>query len=271
MTFVKKKSLAQNFLKSVVALNKIVDSAKINAGETVLEIGPGEGTLTEKLLETGARVLAVEKDRRLIPVLQKKFSTEISSGKLILIHSDILDFSPSNFNLTANSYKLIANIPYYITGEIFRKALSEWPQPSRIVLLVQKEVAERIVARDGKESLLSISVKIYGEPKIAGIVKAGSFVPAPKVDSAILVIENISKGNFFKVRPWNPSRSNLEETEKRFFDIVRAGFTHKRKKLAGNLKPIFGEYSENRLTTCGLEKNIRAENLTVENWLCLSA
>lgn len=253
--------MGQNFLRNILTLWKIADAAEIKAGETILEVGPGEGNLTKELLSRGARVIAVEKDSRLIPFLQQKFSSEISSGQLRPIHSDILEFSPPDFKLTASSYKLVANIPYYITGEILRKALSEWPQPSRIVLLVQKEVAERIVARDGKESLLSISVKIYGEPKIVGIVKAGSFSPAPKVDSAILVIGDISKNRLARI------------DEKRFFEIVRAGFAHKRKKLASNLKPLFvpPQRDEKRLASCGIPQNTRAENLTLENWLCLAS
>lgn len=240
-------------------LKKIVDAAKISPGETILEIGPGEGNLTKALLECGASVITVEKDNRLIPILQQKFSGEIRNGKLILIHSDILNFSPSSYKLQATSYKLVANIPYYITGEITRKALSEWPQPSLIVMLVQKEVAERIVARDGKESLLSVSVKIFGDPKIAGIVKAGAFVPAPKVDSAIISIENISKNKIAGIN------------ENKFFEILKSGFAHKRKIIAGNLKPIFDSSAENILTTCNIPKNSRAENLTLKNWLCLSA
>lgn len=277
MTFVKKKSLGQNFLRSTAALNKIVAAAEIKIGETVLEIGPGEGNLTKELLAKGAHVVAVEKDDRLIPILEQKFSTEISAGRLRLIHSDILNFFPSAYGLEPSAYSLVANIPYYITGEILRKALSEWPQPESAVLLVQKEVAERIVARDGKaipvdhpdwspdrqrrfrESLLSISVKIYGDPKITGIVKAGSFVPAPKVDSAILKIENISKTRL----------GNIDE--KRFFEIARAGFAHKRKILSGNLKPVFLEDTGHRFTACGIQKTARAENLTIKNWLCLSA
>ena len=255
--FYKKKSLGQNFLKNVGILKKIVDAGEVKNGEMVLEIAPGEGNLTKELLLRGAKVIAVEKDNRLIPILEQKFSANISSGQLTLIHSDILNFSPVFYKLQATSYKLIANIPYYITGEIIRKALSEWPQPSKIVIMIQKEVAERIVARDGKESLLSISVKVYGEPRIYAVVKAGSFSPAPKVDSAILIVENLSKD-----RPW---------TEKKWFEIIKAGFAHKRKLLSSNLKPIFGNVVENRLATCGIPLNARAENLTVENWLCLSA
>ncbi|HEY9584492.1 MAG TPA: 16S rRNA (adenine(1518)-N(6)/adenine(1519)-N(6))-dimethyltransferase RsmA [Candidatus Paceibacterota bacterium] len=267
MKFIKKKSLGQNFLKNKGILGKIVSAGKIAPGETVLEIGPGEGYLTSELLETGAKVIAIEKDNRLIPILEQKFASEIANGKLILIHDDILDFSPFSYQLLTTNYKLIANIPYYITGEILRKALSEWPQPSTIVLLVQKEVARRIVASphsaqgsagQGKESLLSISVKIYGQPKIIDIVKAGSFNPAPKVDSAIIAIENISKNNLSKI------------SEGRFFEILKAGFAHKRKIISANLKPVFGEKTLEKLKSCSIEKDARAENLTLDKWICLS-
>lgn len=264
--FYKKKSLGQNFLKNVGVLKKIVGAGKIITDDTVLEIGPGEGNLTEELLSRGAKVIAVEKDDRLIPILQEKFSEQIANNRLVLIKSDILDISPFTFSLTANKYKLIANIPYYITGEILRLALEKWPHPSLIVFLVQKEVAERIIARNKKESLLSMSVKVYGDPKIVGVVKAGSFVPSPKVDSAILSIENISKEHL----------KNIDE--KRFFEILKSGFAHKRKKLVSNLKisfqkPNLSQHAgwTKRLTTCNITPSARAEDLSLEDWLCLAA
>ena len=266
--FYKKKSLGQNFLRNAGALRKIVDAGKIISDETVLEIGPGEGDLTKELISAGAKVVAVEKDSRLIPILEKKFSKEIKTGQLTIVHRDILEFNPSDFNLTANSYKLIANIPYYLTGEILRKALSKWPQPSKIVILVQKEVAQRIVACDGKESLFSMSVKIYGDPKIIGIVKAGSFVPSPKVDSAIISIENISKKHF-QGESLN-LKKGLPLNEKRFFEILKAGFAHKRKMISGNLKSVLENKTGEKLPLCKIAPSARAENLTLENWLCLA-
>src|SRR6185312_3875994 len=140
--------------------------------DVVLEIGPGRGVLTEKMLAQAKRVIAVEKDDELFVVLQEKFKKEIRNKELELVHADILDYLPEG------NYKLIANIPYNITGAILEKFLSEEHQPSLAVLLVQKEVAQRIVARDDKESILSISVKVYGEPKYIDTVKAGSFNPA---------------------------------------------------------------------------------------------
>lgn len=282
-----KKSLGQNFLKDQSALNKIVEAGKIALGETALEIGPGEGNLTKKLLEAGARVIAIEKDRRLIPILEKKFAPEISNGKLTLIQSDILTVDLSRFAIQDSRFKIVANIPYYITGQILRKFLEGDCQPTRVVLLIQKEVAERIVAKDEKESLLSISVKVYGQPKILGIVKAGAFSPSPKVDSAILVIENISKNNFSnfydtletghndentdeQLKDAKKLEENLKDNERKFFQIIKAGFAHKRKKLAGNLKEILDEKTEQVFEKCAIDKKARAENLSVKKWLCLA-
>ena len=248
-----KKSLGQNFLNSDGALDAIVKAGRVVKGDTVLEIGPGKGALTRRILDTGAKVIAIEKDDRLIPVLQDLFSKEIKSKQLILIHGDILELDVSNYRLRTTDYKLIANIPYYITGEITRKFLSGNFQPSLIVILVQKEVAERIISKDGKESILSISVKVFGTPKYIQTVKAGSFFPPPKVDSAVLLIDNVSKNNF---------KSNDEE--KTFFEIMKTGFAHKRKTLSSNLKQII---PKEKLLALGINENERAENLSLEDWL----
>src|SRR3989344_6973903 len=157
-----KKSLGQHFLKSERALAKIVEAGEVSAQDTILEIGPGQGALTEKLLTTGAKVLAVEKDTYLYKFLKQKFEQEINSGQLNLIHDDILKLDPSYYLLPTPYYKLIANIPYNITGAILEKFLSSDNQPERMVLLVQKEVADRICGHSvstwqNKESILSIS------------------------------------------------------------------------------------------------------------------
>lgn len=248
--------LGQHFLKDKNSLQKIIDSSNLNKDDTVLEIGPGQGALTEYLLKTGAQVIGIEKDTLLIPYLQQKFSKEILSGQLILIEQDILSFSPEKTGAINKKYKIIANIPYYITGLIIRKFLDGENKPSDMVFLVQKEVAERIIAKDKKESLLSISVKIFGNPKIIGIVKAGAFSPPPKVDSAILVIENISN-------------KNLEGGDKKtFFEILKAGFSHKRKLLASNLKQIWKNPIIN-MTSCGIKENARGEDIKLNDWICL--
>jgi len=250
-----KKSLGQNWLKSESAIKEIIKAADLSHSDTVLEIGPGQGVLTKALLETGARVLAVEKDDRLIKDLQEKFAQEIKLKKIILIHGDILEIEIEKElkKQKIGEYKLVANIPYYITGQIIRKFLSETKkQPSLMVLMLQKEVAKRIVANDSKESLLSISVKVYGEPKFIKTVPAGAFEPKPKVDSAILLIKNISK-NFF-----------LGVDENVFFEMLKKGFGQKRKYLKGNLG-----IAEEILQTCSIPTKARAEDLNLKNWQCL--
>lgn len=256
-----KKSLGQNFLKSESALNKITEAGNISSEDFVLEIGPGTGALTEKILATGAQVLVIEKDSDMLPILEEKFSEQIKKGQITIKIGDVLEFDPQTIG---RKYKLIANIPYYITGEIIRRFLSETTadtQPQQMVLLVQKEVADRIVTRDGKESLLSISINVYCQPRYVATVKAGSFVPAPKIDSAIVSFENISKGNFEDA-----------EDEEYFFKIVRAGFSHKRKRLISNLKKEggFKINEENFCATTDLDKNVRAEELGVEDWKKIS-
>lgn len=259
-----KKSLGQNFLNSDGALDSIIKAGRVSKGDTVLEIGPGKGALTKRLLDSGANVIAVEKDDRLIPVLEELFVKEIKSKQLKLIHGDILDSDVSTYGLQTNNYKLIANIPYYITGEITRKFLSGNFQPSLIVVLVQKEVAERITTstigsskiKKGKESILSISVKVYGEPKYIQTVKAGCFFPPPKVDSAILLIDNISKDKF---------KNSIDENK--FFELVKTGFAHKRKTLSSNLKDLV---SKEKLIELGINEKERAENLSLEQWLELT-
>jgi len=251
-----KKSLGQNFLTNTDIVASIADAASLSLDETILEIGPGKGILTGELLKRAGKVIAVEKDRELIPILQEKFEKEINKNRLILINEDILTFP---FPASIEKYKLVANIPYYITGQIIRQFLTAKKQPETMVLLVQKEVAERIIARDGKESLLSISVKAYGTPTYIKTVKAGSFTPAPKVDSAILLIDNISRVFFNNI------------SEKRFFEILHAGFAHKRKQLFGNLKAVFDEeILRERMRKIGISETIRAEDMSLLEWKKLS-
>ncbi len=250
-----KKSLGQHFLRSERALVAIVEAGELSSQDTVLEIGPGQGALTERLLATGCHLLAVEKDDALYKLLKEKFAQEIASGQLELINGDILDFDPSSYGLEAGSYKLIANIPYNITGAILEKFLSHQAQPSLAVLLVQDEVAKRVVARNNKESILSLSVKAYGTPRYVDKVLAGSFAPAPEVDSAVLSISNISK-QFF---------TNF--SEEWFFTLIKAGFKSKRKKLSSNLSSVVSKSRvEKAFNTLSLDPNTRAEDLTLTNW-----
>jgi 16S rRNA (adenine1518-N6/adenine1519-N6)-dimethyltransferase len=248
-----KKSLGQHFLKSESALSKILDASNPTKDGVVLEIGPGTGILTTKLLYSVGKVIAIEKDRELVVQLKEQFAQEINNEVLDLIEGDILKFDPT---IIIGSYKLVANIPYYITGAIIEQFLSAEHQPTQMVLLIQKEVAERIVARDGKESVLSIAVKAYGTPKIIAKVPAGAFSPPPKVDSAILAVENISR-EFFK---------NCDE--KSFFKLLKFVFGKKRGQLGGRL----GDYIEDKtkaltiLSECGLDPKLRPENLKPEDW-----
>jgi 16S rRNA (adenine1518-N6/adenine1519-N6)-dimethyltransferase len=247
-----KKSLGQNWLKSKSAVQAILGASDVNGGNVVLEIGPGTGILTEPLLYLASKVIAVEKDNRLIEPLEQKFAKFIAESKLDVIEKDILEFDPEIMAFYDLPYKVIANIPYYITGQIIRKFLETKHQPSMMVLLVQKEVGERIKAR-GKESILSISVKAYGTPKYVKTVPRGAFSPMPGVDSAIIAIENINKDNFKEVR------------EEKFFEVVKKGFGSKRKQLKNNLG-----VNEEVLISCGVEAKARAEELTVAQWLCLT-
>ncbi len=246
-----KKYLGQNFLKSETVLKKMIEAGEISREDTILEIGPGKGALTKKLLENAGRVVTVEKDIELFEFLKNKFENQISSGYLVLAHGDILDFDMPKvpFDI-GKKYKLIANIPYNITGAILKKFLTDENQPERMVLMVQKEVAQRIIAREGRESILSVSVKAYGEPKMLMKVPARYFSPAPEVDSAIILIKNISR-KFFKENKINESR---------FWELVRAGFAHKRKKVASNLKNLVSKTAFDALG------NKRAEELTLADW-----
>jgi 16S rRNA (adenine1518-N6/adenine1519-N6)-dimethyltransferase len=245
-----KKSLGQNWLKSPTALATMTAAAELTAEDTVLEIGPGMGILTEQLLATPAKkVITVEKDDRLITVLQEKFKTEIEIGRLEIIHGDILELGFEKLDLEGKSWKLVANLPYYITGQLLRLALEGQNTPQSIVVMLQKEVAERIVARDGKESLLSISIKAFGEPKYLKTVPRGAFYPVPNVDSAILGI--------FKIKPFANSA--------KFFEILHRGFTHKRKLLKNNLL-----CSTATLAACKIEPSARAEDLSLSDWQCLT-
>ena len=261
-----KKSLGQNFLKSEPALRKIVEAGEIKSDDVILEIGPGKGALTKKLLATSCQVIAVEKDTDLYDLLKNKFQEEILSSKFKLVNEDILEFDIKKYKLSAESYKLIANIPYNITGAILKKFLTEKNQPTLMVLMVQNEVAKRIVARDGKESILSISVKAYGEPKMIMKVPARYFSPAPKVDSAIIAIKNISRKNFTSPQPspWKGEGGNINE--EKFWEIVKTGFAHKRKRLGNNLKSLFSDKKDMLIHI----ENKRAEDLSLSDWIELS-
>lgn len=265
-----KKSLGQNFLKSNKALRTMCEASNLNNKDLILEIGPGKGALTTKILEVAKKVIAIEKDSSLVKYLQEKFEKEINSNRLILVEGDILNFTLDDFNnykLLNGKYKIIANIPYNITGLIFKKFLSSEFQPQMMTLMLQKEVAKRILGitdiknkkstQSGKESILSLSVKAYGVPSYIMKVEKRFFSPSPRVDSAIIAIKNISKDNF-----------ESKEEEEIFFDIIKAGFAHKRKLLKKNL-----ESDDRKLNKINeifekleIDSKARAENVCLEDW-----
>jgi 16S rRNA (adenine1518-N6/adenine1519-N6)-dimethyltransferase len=254
-----KKSLGQNFLISPRVVDAIAKAGELSPGDLVVEVGPGKGVLTKALLATGARVIAIEKDDRLAPLLRAEFEKEIAEGRFELIHGDVLESFDMLAQKIGSSYQVIANIPYYITGALIRRFLSAPQKPSAMILMVQKEVADRIIARDGKESILSISVKAFAAPSLVMNVSRGNFFPAPNVDSAVIKLSEIH----------NPFADAAEE--ERFFEIVKAGFAQKRKKLSSNLTAtIEKEKIEKAFADLCLDGNIRAEDLKLADWIALS-
>ena len=238
----KKKSLGQHFLHNPYYLGLVADAADIKKGEVVVEVGAGGGALTEVLLARGAQVVAVEKDARLIPVLKERFKN-YDISKFNVVEADATKDGPWETGLKDRPWKIVGNIPYYITGALFKKFLTAKHQPSRLVFLVQKEVGERI-ARSKKESILSLSVKAYGKPRYIKTVPRGAFAPPPKVDSAIVAVENISRKNF----------KNAAH-EKKFFELVKKAFSGKRKMLR---------------STIGINSTARPEDVPLVRWLEMS-
>ncbi len=252
-----KKNLGQHFLTSDRALRHIVGSAQVAQHDVVLEIGPGRGALTAPLLATGARIIAIEKDTEMVAILRDMFVEEIASGQCMLVEGDVraLDSDTLDALCAGRPYKLVANIPYYITGEILRQFLTIEPQPVSMTLLVQKEVAERI-ARSKKESILSLSVKIFGTPLYVETVPAGAFSPPPSVDSAILHINSLSKNAFVNI------------SEQDFFTVVKTGFAARRKQLRGNLRALYTPESVSAaFAACKLRDDIRGEDVSCEMWV----
>lgn len=248
-----KKSLGQNFLMHPQTAERIVEAAGFPPDATVLEIGPGTGMLTRALLARAKKVVAVETDDMLAPELLETFSQEVGEGRLEIIHADIREFDPISLG---NTYHLVANIPYYITGEIIRTFLTAENKPASMTLLVQKEVAERIARNNGKESLLSLSVEAYGEPKYCFTVPRGAFRPAPSVDSAVLSIQNIKKDTFAS-----------PEAEEFFFSVLRAGFAHKRKRLAKNLEVLASASAiKDSMEVAKIDTNARPEDVPIATW-----
>jgi len=255
--FQHKKSLGQHFLNSDYVPKKMCDAGSVAAGDIVLEIGPGTGVLTREILLRGASVVAVEADSRAIAALQETFAQEIADKQLTIFHHDARKLDMAAFGLADQQFKVIANIPYYISGLLFRQCLESNIQPTDLVFLVQKEVAQRI-ARDPKESILSMSVKIFGDPSYICTVKRGHFTPPPAVDSAIVAIHNINKTRL---------QSIPAET---FFATLHVAFGQKRKQVAGNLRSLFPkEAIVSTLVAMGVVSTVRAEDLSIEQFIAL--
>ena len=251
------KGLGQNFLQDPLALEKIISAAEIQPMDSVLEIGPGLGSLTRYLAISAKEVVAVELDKNLLPPLKAILSPY---QNIRLIHGDILKLSPKDLNLE-NDYIVVANIPYYITSAVIRHLLESELKPRRIVLTVQKEVAQRICAEPGDMSLLALSVQIYGKPRVAANIPANAFFPAPKVDSAVLIVDIYSSP---RIR---------EELLNTFFKLIKAGFSQKRKTLRNSLSSglhISPTDAADLLTRVNIDPQRRAETLSIEEWEKLS-
>jgi 16S rRNA (adenine1518-N6/adenine1519-N6)-dimethyltransferase len=257
MSFEHKKSLGQNFLNSDYVPKKLCDAGEVSAGDVVLEIGPGTGALTKELLARGAIVTAFEADARAISILEETFTEQIYTQQLLLHHIDARQFDLDDYGLTDGGFKVIANIPYYLSGLLLRTILESSVQPHTLVFLMQKELVERI-ARSKKESLLSLSVKAFGEPTYVATIKRGHFTPPPKVDSAILKVANINRDHFTTF------------SSATFFTLLQLGFSSKRKQLAGNLRRQFEiDHILEAFSVVGLDEKIRAEDVSLSQWLAL--
>ena len=245
-----KKSLGQHWLKDPEILADIAEAAELTGDDVVLEIGPGLGTLTSRLLARANSVTAVEFDAD----LARKLPGHFPGKKLTVVNQDILQF---DLNQLPKNYKVVANVPYYITSKIVEKLMTAENKPSIAVLLVQKEVAERIAAEAGNMSILSVSVQIFAEAELDIEVPRQFFTPPPKVDSQVVVLRTRN----------NPLIT--PEDQRDFFRIVKAGFSAKRKKLRSSLSGGLGidkSVAEELLKNAGISPDARAEDLAIEDW-----
>ena len=243
------KRMGQNFLTNISIIKKIVKYSNIEKKDIVLEVGPGTGILTEELLKTGCKVLAVEKDSNLCKVLKEKFK---DYKNLEIIEGDILKIDKSIF---PKNYKIVANIPYYITSILIRSFLESSNQPKAIVLTIQKEVAQRICSTPPNMSILSLSVQYYAKPKKIIKVPKKNFWPIPKVDSAVLEII--------------PFKKYSKKESDSFFKVVKAGFSSPRKQITNNLSSLLNIEKKSIIETLkknNIDPSQRPEELTIENW-----
>jgi 16S rRNA (adenine1518-N6/adenine1519-N6)-dimethyltransferase len=249
-----KKGLGQNFLIEGGVLKKIAAAAELTPADTVIEVGPGLGVLTETLLEQAGKVIAIELDNHLAEILKTRFA---GVDKITVINDDVLKVNPADILGKETNYKVVANLPYYITSAVIRHFLEAPVKPNTLVLMVQKEVAKQITAQPGEMSLLSVSVQLYGKPTVVGKVSAHCFYPAPNVDSAIL-----------KIAVYPQPKIETDDITG-FFDIARAGFSANRKQLvnslANGLKATKAEIIP-VLEKAGIDPQRRAESLTIDEW-----
>lgn len=252
-----RKSLGQNFLHDPNALEKIVTTAEVMPGDTVLEVGPGTGLLTERLARAAGRVVAVEVDTRLKPLLEAQFA---QTPNVTLIWDDILNVNPDTL-FPDRDFIVVANVPYYITSAILKHLLEREHRPRRLVLTVQLEVAERVCAKPGDMSLLAVSVQFFGKPSLAGKLNPAVFWPRPDVDSALLRID------CYPTPPVDVPGVGA------FFAVVKAGFSQKRKQLKNALGAglkLPGEELMRLTAGSGVDLTRRAETLTLEDWAALT-
>jgi 16S rRNA (adenine1518-N6/adenine1519-N6)-dimethyltransferase len=253
-----RKALSQNFLTDAAALDAIVAAAELQPGDRVLEVGPGLGVLTRRLLAAGASVLAVEIDPRLAAWLRRELA-EVPGFDLI--EADALTLHPREA-FPAESFKLVANIPYHITSPLLHAFLEGERPPDVSVLLVQAEVAERVAAPPGQMSYLSVFVQNLASAEVVARVPAAAFEPAPDVDSAVLRLRR-------RAEPPVPLGSGREP----FYRIVQAGFRQRRKQIHNGLGrelPVGGGAVENALAACAIDGERRPQTLSVEEWACLA-
>lgn len=245
-----KKSLGQHWLEDTQALEAITEAAEIKSSDTILEIGPGLGHLTDYLLGQASHVVAVELDESLVERLQNRFG-----GRNLTLHqADILKF---DLGQLPAAYKVVANLPYYLTSQVLKKLCESDNPPKMMVLLVQKEVAQRIAAKPGGMSTLSVSVQLYYDTKLEIIVPAKLFNPPPKVDSQVVILRRHSKPLFHDL------------DTKKFFRVVKAGFSERRKKirssLAGGLS-MSREDTDRLIKSASIDPNLRAQELSLDQW-----
>jgi len=253
------KRLGQNFLIDKTVLRKIIEAADLKPNDMVLEIGPGIGTLTRELAKTAIKVIAIEKDPKMIDVLK---DTTKDFQNVEIIKEDILKMSPESYKLKAKSYKVVANLPFYLTAPVIRQFLETKNPPQEMNLVVQKEVAQRICAKPPDMSILAVSVQFYAKPEIISYISKKSFWPSPKVDAAIL-----------KIVPRQFCVPASRQFCEQFFRIVKAGFAHPRKQILNNLSNEL-KYNKGVVKSWLLKNNIqpsqRAETLTLEDWIKLT-